>query len=136
MEFSDFSLSSANATADARNQHTHQITMTDATLIENPPASENCPLNATGTPPYTVRFEVKGMADVSGNGGSPFGAGILVPLQICIDGGPTVQFSNITLVFTNNSDGTPSPATLHFGLQPIHGVVRKPKKSDSDEDIR
>jgi len=122
MEFSDLSVG-AGAAADARHQHTHHITMTNATLIENPPASENCPPSASGTPAYNVQFEVKGMADVSGNGGSPFGAGILVPLQVCVEGGPNVQFSNITLVFTKESDGTPSPATLHFGAQPVHGVV-------------
>jgi hypothetical protein len=37
-----------------------------------------------------------------------------------------VQFSNITMTFS----GAP---TGHFGPQAIHGVVRLPKKPDSDD---
>ena len=125
MEFSDLSVG-AGAATDARHQHTHNITMNDATVTQNPPQGTSpgdCPPNASGTPSYTSRLEVTGMADVAGNGGSPFGAGVLVPLQVCIDGSTAVEFSNITLVFTNLSDGSPSPATLHFGSQPVHGVV-------------
>ncbi len=126
MEFSDFSLNAANAGLDNRSQHTHNIIMTGATVIENPPQGTSpgdCPPNASGTPGYSSQIEISGMADVAGNGGSPFGAGVLVPLQVCIDGSTSVQFSNVTLMFTQLSDGAPSPATLHFGAQPLHGVV-------------
>lgn len=126
MEFSDFSVGAANVATDSRSQHTHHITMTGATVIENPPQGTSpgdCPPNASGTPAYTSQIEINGMADVAGNGGSPFGAGVLVPLQVCIDGSSNVEFSNITLVFTKLSDGSPSAATLHFGAPPLHGVV-------------
>ena len=43
---------------------------------------------------------------------------MLSTLQICVNGGSDVPFSNVTLVF-----GT--PASGHFGMQAIHGVVRK-----------
>jgi hypothetical protein len=120
MELDDLSVG-GGATADARNQHTHHITMTGATVSENFPQGD-CP-SATGFPTYSSQLEVTGMADVTGNGGSPFGSGVLVPLKVCIGGGSNLQFSNIQLVFTKNSDGTPSAATLHFGAQPLHGVV-------------
>ncbi|MGH9481346.1 MAG: hypothetical protein ACRD1L_04575 [Terriglobales bacterium] len=135
MELSDISLSAAQITADTRSQHTHQITMNGATVIENPPQGASpgdCPPAASGTPAYIPMLEMSGMADVAADGGSPFGAGVLVPLQVCIDGNSDIQFSNLTLVFTNNPDGTPSPATLHFGTQPIHGVVRTAKPSGHD----
>jgi hypothetical protein len=63
------------------------------------------------------------MADVAGNGGSPFTGP--VPLQVCLGGGPDLEISNITLVFTNLSQ-----ATNHFGQQPIHGVVQLPKEPE------
>lgn len=123
MEYSDLAAGSGAAT-DARHQHTHHITMTGATVISNPPQSD-CPAGTTPYPTYTWLLEVKGMAEVSGNGGSPFGT--QVPLQVCLGGGPNLAISNITLVFTNLSSGDPSPATNHFGPQPIHGVVRLPR---------
>jgi len=119
MELSDLGAGSGT-TSDARHQHTHHITMKAATLILNPPQSD-CPTGLTPYPTYTWVAEVTGMADVTGNGGSPFGAP--VPLQVCLGGGPDLEVSNITLAFTNLSSG-PSPATNHFGAQPIHGVVR------------
>ena len=66
------------------------------------------------------------MTDVTGNGGSPFTGS--VPLQVCLGGGPNLEISNITLVFTNLPAG-PSQATDHFGAQPIHGVVQLPKEA-------
>ncbi len=126
MVLSDFGAGSVAAATDARHQHTHHITMKAATLIQSPPQSD-CPTvgGPTGITPYptfTWLLEVTGMADVTGNGGSPFGTP--VPLQVCLGGGPDLQVSNITLVFTNLSNGDPSLATYHFGAQPIHGVVR------------
>ncbi len=119
MELSDLGAGSGT-TSDARRQHTHHIIMNAATLILNPPQSD-CPTGITPYPTYTWLFEVKGMATVTGNGGSPFGAP--VPLQVCLGGGPDLEVSNITLTFTNLSTG-PSLATYHFGAQAIHGVVR------------
>ncbi len=120
MEFSDLAAGSGAAT-DVRHQHTHHITMNAATLNQNPPQSD-CPTGITPYPTYTWQIEVTGIADVTGNGGSPFGAP--VPLQVCLGGGPDLKVSNITLVFTNLSNGDPSAATYHFGAQPIHGLVR------------
>jgi hypothetical protein len=72
---------------------------------------------------------VTGMAKITGNGGpAPFSQGdtVLSQLQVCVNGGTDVAFSNVTLVFG-------APASGHFGSQPIHGVVRKAKSSDSDD---
>ncbi|MGH9737681.1 MAG: hypothetical protein ACRD4X_03735 [Candidatus Acidiferrales bacterium] len=133
MEFSDSEVLAAGtgATTDARHQHTHQITMNGATAVENPPQSD-CPSGITPFPTYTWQLEVTGMANVAGNGGFAFGSGISVPLQVCIGGGPNVQASNVTLVFTNLANGEPSLATYHFGAQAIHGVVRAAKPDDDD----
>ncbi len=124
MEYSDLAAGSGSAT-DARHQHTHHVIMNGATLILNPPQSD-CPVGITPYPTYTWQLEVTGMADVTGNGGSPFSGP--VPLQVCFGGGPNLQISNITLVFTNLPSGDPSPATNHFGSQAIHGVVLFPKQ--------
>lgn len=122
MEFSDIAATaSGGAATDARKQHTHHITMNGATLIQNPPQSD-CPAGITPFPTYTWQLEITGMADVTGNGGSAFGT--QVPLQVCLGGGPNLAISNVTLVFPNLPSGDPSPATNHFGPQPIHGVVR------------
>lgn len=117
MEYSDIYLGSvAAATSDSRHQHTHTITMKDATTMES---TGDCPSGITPYPTYTWLFEVTGMADVTGNGGSPFGGP--VPLQVCIGGCPDLH--DITMVFKNLPDDAPSPATSHFGIQPIHGVI-------------
>ena len=121
MEFSDLGSGTGYST-NARHQHTHHITMRGATLVWNPPQTD-CPTGITPFPTYTWVLEANGMADVAGNGGSPFTGP--VPLQVCLGGGPDLEVSNITLVFTNLSTG-PSLATNHFGPQPIHGVVRLP----------
>jgi hypothetical protein len=97
-------------------QHTHNITM-DGTVTYDP---TDCPPAASTTPPYVARIEINGTASVFANGSTaPFGQFSL--LQVCIAGGmdtPQVPFSNVTLVFQN-------PAAKHFGLQAIHGLVRK-----------
>jgi hypothetical protein len=132
MEYSDVYVGSvAAAAADARHQHTHTIKMNDATITENP---GDCPTGTTPYPTYTWQFEVTGMADVTGNGGSPFPGP--VPLQICVGGGPDLKYSNITLVFTNLPDNTPSAATSHFGGQAIHGVVTNVGSRVGDEHDR
>jgi hypothetical protein len=109
--------SPTNVQAVSLSQHTHYITIKDATVTYNP---TDCPDALAGTPAYTARIEINGTASVFANGSvAPFGQ--YSPLQVCIAGGtgaPNVQFSNITLVFQN-------PAAKHFGPQPIHGLVRK-----------
>jgi hypothetical protein len=132
MEYSDIYMGSVAAAAtDARHQHTHTINMSDATVIESP---SDCPTGTTPYPTYTWQFEVTGMAVVTGNGGSPFAGP--VPLQVCVGGGPDLRYSNITLVFTDLPDNTPSAATSHFGGQPIHGVVTKVQSRAAGEHDR
>jgi len=115
MELSDFGQTVTNVNAVARSQHTHHITMTVDTVVYNP---TDCPPASAGTPPYTARIEVTGTANIEANGSqAPFGPS---PLQVCIAGGSQVEFSNITLVFTEGSG-----ASGHFGSQAIHGVVQK-----------
>ena len=120
MELSDYAVIEGIANVDtigSRKPHTHHITMKSATVTVNP---TDCP---SGSPAYTPQFELTGLADVSGNGGFAFSQ---VPLQVCIDGGAAVQYSNITMVFTTPSGGS-NAAAGHFGSQPIRGVVRKTK---------
>jgi hypothetical protein len=98
-------------------QHTHDIRM-KGKINFNP---TDCPPNATGTPAYTARFEINGMATVSANGGGfppPPAMAEPSPLQVCIEGGTVTAYSNVTLMFQ-------APASGHFGGQAIHGVVRK-----------
>jgi hypothetical protein len=121
MELSDYAVVEGIANVDtvgARKAHTHHITMSGATVTVNP---TDCPASPPGTPAYTPQLEVNGFADVTGNGGLAFSQ---VPLQVCIDGGSSVQFSNITMVFTIPSGGS-NAAAGHFGSQPIRGVVSK-----------
>jgi hypothetical protein len=103
-----------------RNPHTHRITMKDDVQVTWDPSlvSSGCP-TASYTPPTTTGFMVTGSASVTGNGGFPPFApqGQLSPLTVCVTGGTQARFSNITLVF-----GT--PASGHFGSQPINGAVR------------
>jgi hypothetical protein len=103
-----------------RGAHTHHISMTDAMITYD---TTGCP---AFNPPTSDGFMITGMANVTGNGGpAPFGGPTL--LTICVTGGTTVEFSNITLTFQK-------PASNHFGTQAIHGVVLKcngPRGHDS-----
>jgi hypothetical protein len=129
MELSDFAISEDLVGVDeplTRSAHTHHITMKNATLSYD---TSGCPAEPAGNPPTTGRFVLNGHADITGNGSpAPFSKDgtVLSPLQVCVTGGTEVEFSNVTLVLG-------APATGHFGLQPIHGVVREPKKSDQDD---
>ena len=125
MENSDYwLLINSNPPADpdspaTRTPHTHHITMTDAQVTWDPSlVSSGCP-TASYKPPTTTGFMITGSASVTGNGGYPPFApqGQLSPLTVCVTGGTQARFSNITLVF-----GT--PASTHFGSQPINGAVR------------
>lgn len=99
----------------ARSPHTHHITMTDAMISYD---TSVCPADSPST---TVRLVVIGQPSITGNGSTaPFEAKGPSTLQVCITGGTEVEFSNITMAFTSTS-----PATVHFGTQAIHGVVRK-----------
>ena len=114
---------------ETRIPHTHHITMKDATVSYN---TSVCP--AYLAPPATPNpvFMVTGSAYITGNGApAPFSKNdtVLSMLQVCVSGGTDVPFSNVTLVFG-------SPASGHFGSQAIHGVVRRPKQSGSDDTDR
>jgi hypothetical protein len=85
-----------------RNAHTHHITMTDADVTILP----------------TGGFKVVGPAFVTLNGGvTPFAQSSPMT-TIVITGGQDVEFSNFTLTLG-------SPASGHFGTDPLPGVVRK-----------
>ncbi|HTZ47227.1 MAG TPA: hypothetical protein VMH20_06525 [Verrucomicrobiae bacterium] len=122
MEQSVVGQTPTNVTAVALTQHTHHITMKNASVSYDP---TNCPAAPSGTPAYAAQIEVSGTASVYANGSvAPFGE--FSHLQVCIAGGPNapnVPFSNITLVFEK-------PAAGHFGTQAIHGVVSKTERND------
>jgi hypothetical protein len=77
-------------------------------------------------PPATLTgFQISGTVSLlTGNGSiAPFETNPpSSSLQVCITGGDDIQYSlpnsNVTLVFEG-------PATMHFGPQAIHGVVRE-----------
>jgi len=111
----------------ARVAHTHHITMKDAPVSY---ATGMCPVNAPAT--TNPGFMVSGPAYITGNGApAPFSKGdtVLSMLQVCVNGGSDVPFSNVTLVLG-------APASGHFGAQAIHGVVRESRSDDSDDDHR
>lgn len=116
METSDYGITDA-ALVDptnpaTRSPHTHHITMTNATVSYD---TSVCPANSPATTGSGV--VVTNTAVTTGNGSpAPFESKGPSTLQVCIIGGSTVEFSNMSLVYTG-------PATGHFGPQPIHGVV-------------
>jgi hypothetical protein len=125
MQKSDFGITQGTVNKDdpaTRGAHTHHISMTDGVVTLDWPA--RCPALA---PPATEGFAITGNAFVTSNGvGVPFGNPS--PVTICILGGANVKYSNITLTFG-------PPSTVHFGTQPIHGVVlrcsgRSPRASN------
>jgi hypothetical protein len=102
---SDYWVWSAAADPDdpsARTPHTHHIRMVDGVVT-----------------PIMNGFRVTGIATVTGSG-NPAPFGLSSPLQIDITGGSSVVFSNIRVTFG-------SPASGHFGSQPLDGVVSSPK---------
>jgi len=103
------------------NPHTHHIRLTEVAISTE----------ATGCPPYktatTVRFQINGTLSMMTGNGNVLKGETDPPssqLQVCVSGGPVVEYSNVTLVFS-------TPASNHFGLQAIHGDVRK-ASGDSD----
>ncbi|HEX4007425.1 MAG TPA: hypothetical protein VHX60_14710 [Acidobacteriaceae bacterium] len=88
----------------ARNAHTHHITMTEGQITRLPNGG----------------FEIAGTGTVTLNGGAtPFAQ--QSSLTITITGGTDVEFSNMTMTFG-------LPASNHFGLDPLPGVVRSVKE--------
>ncbi len=127
MELSVLGQSTTTVSAVALTQHTHHITMNDATVtsFETIEAS-GCPTFSPATSgPVLV---VSGDASVTANGNviTPFDpTGGTSPLTVCVSGGPNVPYANVTLQFGK-------PASMHFGSQAIHGVIRKTGWSDDD----
>jgi hypothetical protein len=92
-----------------RHPHTHHIALTHAKV----------------TPLATGGFEVTGPALVTVDGNAaPFmpKCTSMTPCTLTVDitGGTVVALSNLTMTFVG-------PPTGHFGAQPIHGVVRRPR---------
>jgi hypothetical protein len=115
---------------ETRTPHTHHITMKDA-KVTYPGTGTGAGMCPPYAPPATTNpgFMVTGSAYITGNGSpAPFSKNdtVLSILQVCVNGGTDVAFSNVTLVF-----GT--PASGHFGTQAIHGVVRESRLSDFDD---
>jgi len=109
-----------------RTPHTHHITMKDAKVSY--PATGTCPNYPPPTATTNLGFMVSGPAYITGNGvPAPFSKNdtVLSILQVCVNGGTDVPFSNVTLVFG-------APANSHFGTQAIHGVVRE-RRTDQDD---
>lgn len=95
-------LGDGNFDPNGRGAHTHHITMLDADVT-----------------PITGGFRVNGTATVTLNGSpAPISP---TPLEVDITGGTTVKFSNVALTF-----GT--PGSMHFGTEPLPGVVRRFEK--------
>lgn len=82
-----------------RSPHTHHVSLTDGDVT-----------------PIAGGFEVKGTATLTASGGvPPFGSD--VPITIDIIGGTIDTYSNIKISFGGM-------AAMHFGPQPIEGVVK------------
>jgi len=104
--------------------HTHRITLTKELVAAN---STNCPTYTTAT---YGGFQFTGTVSLITGNGSRLGVEpdpLASTLTVCVTGGQgdhSIPFSNITIQFVKESDGTASPATKHFGSQAIHGVVK------------
>ena len=118
MTMSDYGTTNGllDATKGGQNAHTHHIRLTNATLTSN---MSGCPVYSP--PVTTMGFQLNGTVSlITGNGGkAPFEPTTppTSTLQVCISGGNTVPYSNLTMVFGG-------PAMNHFGTQAIHGVIR------------
>jgi hypothetical protein len=106
------------------NPHTHHIRLTDVAINTDAADAASCPPYKT---PTTVRFQISGPLSLMTGNGNVLKGETDPPtstLQVCVSGGPLVEYSNITLVFG-------APANGHFGMQGVHGDVRK-VSHDSD----
>ncbi len=99
--------------------HTHHIKLTNEAVTWN---TAGCP---SFSPSTYGGFQFTGTVSLLTGNGSNAAFETSPPssvLQVCVSGGEgndSVPFSNITLTFQEGS-----PAIVHFGPQPIHGVVR------------
>jgi len=118
METSDYGITQLNSAGQptvnkddptTRGAHTHHISVTDGVVGTD---WTGCP---KFSPAVTGGFVVTGTAFITGNG-SPAPFGNPSPITLCILGGASVKFANFTMTLG-------APATKHFGIQPIHGVV-------------
>ena len=120
--FGRTTLGAVDPTQPLVNPHTHHIRLTNVKITWD---MTDCP--AYLPPVTTMGFQVNGTVSLlTGNGTiAPFETKPpSSTLQVCVTGGDDVPYSipisNITLVFGG-------PATTHFGVQAIHGVVRYQK---------
>ena len=122
------SLGAPDATQGGAKPHTHHIALTKAKITWD---MIGCPTYAAPVP--TVGFQISGTVSlVTGNGQIPTFDPTTPPtstLQVCVSGGTRVTNSNITLVWGGG-------ATMHFGTQAIHGVVRKTEELPLPEELR
>lgn len=106
----------------ALNPHTHHVKLTEIAVSTD---TSLCPTYKTAT---TMRFQITGPLSLLTGNGNVLSGETDPPtssLQVCVSGGPLVEYSNITLVFSY-------PANGHFGVGAIHGVVNK-ASHDRDE---
>ena len=131
MTMSDYAVTNGlpDATKGGQNPHTHHIRLTKATVTPN---MTGCP--AYLKPVTLAGFQLNGVVSlITGNGNSaPFEPPPPAPptsqLQVCITGAAEVPYSNMTMVFSGN-------ATMHFGTQPIHGVVRVANSNSTNSSV-
>jgi hypothetical protein len=130
MTMSDYGTTAGlpDATKGGQSPHTHHIKLTSSNIIWN---MDGCP---AVSPAALTGFQIKGPVSlITGNGtNAPFETDPpTTMLQICITGGDPIPYSvtnsNISLVFTG-------PATMHFGTQAIHGVVRNATPASIEKD--
>jgi hypothetical protein len=111
------SMGAPDGTMGGLGAHTHHIRLTNVKITWD---MIGCPPYAAPVP--TMGFQLNGTVSlVTGNGQIPTFDPTTPPtstLQVCVVGGSLVAYSNITLVWGG-------PAMSHFGMQAIHGVVRK-----------
>jgi Bacterial Ig domain len=129
MTMSDYGTTNGllDGTKGGQNAHTHHIRLTNATVTPN---MTGCPVY--NPPVTTMGFQLNGTVSlITGNGGkAPFEPTTppTSTLQVCITGGNTVPYSNMTMVFGG-------PAMNHFGTQAIHGVVRNANFSSTTSSV-
>jgi hypothetical protein len=127
MTMSDYGTTNGvlDATKGGQSAHTHHIRLTKVTVTWD---MAGCP--AYPKPVTTMGFQLNGTVSlITGNGSNaPFETTPpSTTLQVCVTGGNEVPYSNMTMVFVG-------PATNHFGMQAIHGVVRKVSVEDGRKD--
>jgi hypothetical protein len=116
METSDSGVTVDLTNPDSRGAHTHHITMKNAKVTTSTDPTI-CPVYNPAT--TSTNLVITGPVRITGNGSAaPFELKGPSAMQVCINGGDKVPFSNISLVLMG-------PATGHFGTKAIHGVVRK-----------